>query len=83
VADPITSGDPLRPLVVAARVAHQHSEERRLTHLPDMNEPQCQGHGEDYERRRHEIVMIFCTFEHFNEVGPKGRQSVAPAARPG
>ena len=29
VAEPVAAGDPLRPLVVAARVAHQHREERR------------------------------------------------------
>ena len=47
VADPVAAGDAPRPFVVAARVAHQHREERRAAELPDVNEPHDQRTHED------------------------------------
>ena len=47
VPDPVAGGDPARPVVVSARVAHQDREERRRAELPHVHEPYGERHGED------------------------------------
>ena len=49
-AEPVAAGDPLRPLVVAVRVAHQHREERRRADLPDVQEAHDERDREDRRR---------------------------------
>src|SRR5205085_2544184 len=50
--DPLAAGDAPRPLVVAARIAHQRREERRLPHLPYVHQPHEQRDAEDRQRDR-------------------------------
>ena len=56
VSKPITGGDPLRPLVVAARVAHQDREKRGRAQLPDVHEPH--GERDEEDRKRVQRVML-------------------------
>ena len=42
-ANPVPAGQPHRPLVVAAGVAHQHREVRRRRHLPHVQETQARA----------------------------------------
>src|SRR5439155_23764678 len=43
--------DLLSPVVVAAGVAHQHGEERRLADLPDVKQTHGESHEKDGGRR--------------------------------
>ena len=56
VADPVAAGDPLRPLVVAARIANEDVEKRRTAHLEDVDEPKRKRHGEDHDI--HKAAML-------------------------
>src|SRR5262249_41119000 len=58
-ADPVASGNAPGPLVVGLRVAHEQRKERRLTDLPEVDEPngerEC-GNGAEKPRFLHELL---------------------------
>src|SRR5258708_484378 len=58
VAEPLAAGDPSRPLVVAARIAHEHREERRPAHLPHVHEPHDERRRENHNRIRGEAILL-------------------------